>query len=60
MAGLIGLFFALAENSGTIGSKIPIVTFFFLIMIIGFLIGLSPKEFLDDTFGEVDRKREFS
>lgn len=58
--GFAGLLFTFVDSTGEIGSKIPIVLFFIIIMILGLLIQMAHPEAIDDTYGEVGSKREFS
>lgn len=60
MLGFCGLTFSLIDNSGEIGSKIPIVLFFIVVLIFGLIVQMVPQETTDDTYGEVGGKREFS
>ncbi len=57
--GFCGLTFCLIDNSGEIGGKVPIALFFIVIMIIGILLHLTPKETVDGVFGEVEKPRGF-
>ena len=60
MMGIIGLSFTLIENSGFIGSKIPLTIFFLFIIIIGIAYEAYPKNKLEDIYGEIEGKKEFS
>lgn len=56
--GIIGLLFTFVDESGEIGSKIPIGLFFIVIVILGILLEAYPK--IDETYGEFQSPREFS
>jgi len=57
--GIGGLIFLSLDDSGEIGSKIPIALLFVFIIIIGIIIQISPEDKINGIFGEVDVKREF-
>ena len=58
--GFCGLVFSLIDNSGEIGSKIPLSLFFISIIIVGIVLERAPKDRIDDVFGEVERPRGFA
>ncbi len=57
--GFSGLVYCLAENSGQIGSKVPIALFFLFIITIGVIVEMRMKDSSSDTFGEMESPREF-
>lgn len=57
--GFTGIVFALVDESGQIGSKIPLAIFFIVLMIIGMAIQMAPKDWVDGIFGEVEGERGF-
>lgn len=59
VGGLLGLTFTLANKTKEIGSKIPIVLFFIVILIIGMLLFMYPLDKIDNTYGEFE-KQDFS
>jgi len=56
--GVIGLMFTFIDDSGEIGSKIPLGIFFIIIMVIGILYEAYPT--IDETYGEFEAPRGFS
>ncbi len=58
--GFCGLVFLLVENTGEIGSKIPLAVFFIFIICLGVIIEMMPQDKLDDMFGEVEGGREIA
>lgn len=60
MMGVIGMAITFIEGSGFIGSKIPLTVFFLFIIILGILYEAYPKDKLNDVYGEIDGRRDFS
>lgn len=52
--GLFGLVFCLSDNSGEVGSKVPLSLFFLFIISIGIMIEIKMKGGDSDTFGEME------
>ena len=52
--GFSGLVFCLADNSGQIGSKIPLSLFFMFVISVGVIIEMKMKDNSSDTFGEME------
>lgn len=52
--GFSGLVFSLADNSGQIGSKIPLSLFFLFVISVGVIIEIKMKDGSSDTFGEME------
>ena len=60
MAGTIGLLITFIDNSGEIGSKIPIASFFIVIISIGIMFEMFSKEKMDEIYGEFGEGRDYS
>ena len=56
--GLVGLLLTFVDNTGFIGSKIPLTIFFLLIVVLGILYEAWPKEYLDDSYGQMQTKNQ--
>ena len=50
--GLTGLLFTFVDGSGEIGSKIPLSLFFIVVIILGIIIQMTPKDQLEGEYGE--------
>lgn len=58
LIGTIGLVFTLTDSMGEIGSKIPISVFFLFILVVGIVLHVTPKDLMDDTYGEFEGKKD--
>ncbi len=57
--GISGLMFTLVDDTGEIGSKIPLSIFFIIIIGLGIVVQLTPKETLAGEYGESETSRGF-
>ncbi len=57
--GLVGLVMSFADQSGQLGSKIPLTVFFMFVMCLGIGLQMLPRDWMETTFGEVGPPREF-
>ena len=53
MLGFCGLVFSLIDDSGEIGSKIPLAVFFLIIISIGIIFEMR-KDTIEQTYGEFE------
>ena len=59
LLGLTGLMFTFIDDSGEMGSKVPLSLFFIVVIIIAIVIQVAPKDRVDGIFGEVESSRDF-
>lgn len=59
MIGFFGMFFSFIEKSTSLGGKIPLVLFFLVVMCIGIVILMIPKNQIEDIYGELPSKNNF-
>ncbi len=58
--GFCGLTWGLVDKAGGVGSQIPITVFFLIIIVVGIIIMMLSPEKMDELYGEVGSRREYS